>query len=394
MDLIKSLSASENEPITCIDMHTCGEPTRIILKGYPSLTGTLLEQRSQAKAQYDHIRRRLMLEPRGHFDMYGAILRQESEMTNTGEADIGVLFTTNDGYSTMCGHATIALGRFLVDTHDLDVFPNRTKLRFDPEERTTQLRLHAPCGVVEVTVPTTDDGSKSDPSRPVSFTSVDCFATGLDISIQLPNSPLWPSNFSVVADFSYGGAFYCFVNVRQLTFLENGLRNFDMDVVNQFTRVLKATINGDGELSYSFKHPKEDDLSFLYSVILVDDTLGVALPGSQGAEAGLCFFADQQVDRSPTGSAVSARLALAYARGRLHMGDSWTYHSLVSLKRRDEAAFVGTVLEEVKLEESMKYPCVKTMVQGHASYTGHHVFIIEKDDLIGNDGFTMERLAK
>lgn len=393
MDVIKQLSAPEHEPITCIDMHTCGEPTRIIIKGYPSLAGTLLEQRAQAKTEHDHIRRRLMLEPRGHYDMYGAILRQQTEMTTAGEADLGVLFTTNDGYSTMCGHATIALGRFLVDTHDLDVFPNRKKLRFNPEEKTTQLRLHAPCGVVEITVPTTDNGAKSDLSRPVSFTSVDCFATALDVKIQLPNSPLWPSNFSVVADFSYGGAFYCFVNVRQLPFLQNGLTSFDMDVANHFTRVLKATINGDSNLSYSFKHPKENDLSFLYSVILVDDTLGAALPGSQGAEAGLCFFADQQVDRSPTGSAVSARLALAYAHGKLKFGDSWTYHSLVSLKTRGEAAFVGTVLEEVDLGETMKYPCVKTKVKGHASYTGHHVFIIEKDDLVGNDGFTMQGLA-
>lgn len=394
MDVIKRLSTSVHEPITCIEMNTCGEPTRIIVKGYPDLSGTLLEQRSQAKAQYDHIRRRLMLEPRGHFDMYGAILRQRTEMTDIGEADIGVLFTTNQGYSTMCGHATIALGRFLVDTHDLDVFPNREKLRFDLDERTTHLRLHAPCGVVEVTVPTTNDGSASDPSRPVSFRSVDCFATALDVSIQMPNSPLWPSDFSVVADFSYGGAFNCFVNVRQLPFLKNGLSNFDIDVANQFTKVLKATVNSDSDMSCSFKHPSVNDLSFLYSVILVDDTLGVALPGSQSAEAGLCFFADQQVDRSPTGSAVSARLALAYARRSLHTGNSRTYHSLVSLKMSDKAAFIGTVLDEVKLEEPMKYPCIKTKVQGHASYTGHHVFIVEKDDLIGKDGFTMDRLTK
>ncbi|KAK5937234.1 hypothetical protein PMZ80_010534 [Knufia obscura] len=393
MDVIKDLSGSEHEPITCIDMHTCGEPTRIIIKGYPSLTGSLLEQRSQAKSQYDHIRRRLMLEPRGHFDMYGAILRQETELTKSGQADIGVLFTTNDGYSTMCGHATIALGRFLVDTHDLEMFPNRKKLQLDSEKGTTFVRLHAPCGLVEVTVPTKEDGMKSDPSRPVTFTSVDCFATGLNITIRLPNNPVWPSDFSIVADFSYGGAFYCFVNVRQLPFL-NSLSKFDMDVANQFTKALKATINNDLELSHVFRHPKENDLSFLYSVILVDTDLGVPLPGSQGAESGLCFFADQQVDRSPTGSAVSARLALAYAHKKLKTGNSWTYHSLVSLKRNDRAAFMGTVLEEVKIDIPMQYPCVKTQIEGHASYTGYHTFVVETNDLLGNDGFTMKGLAE
>lgn len=326
--------------------------------------------------------------------MYGAILRQETEMISTGQADIGVLFTTNEGYSTMCGHATIALGRFLVDTHDLDVFPNRSKLPFDSEKKTTYLRLHAPCGVVEVTVPTTGDGTNSDPSRPVSFISVDCFATGIDISIDLPDSPLWPSGFSVIADFSYGGAFYCLVDVRQLSFVKGGLNNIDSDTANHFTRVLKTYINNNRELSYLFRHPKENDLSFLYSVILVDNALGVPLPDSLGAETGLCFFANQQVDRSPTGSGVSARLALAYARNKLKTGDSWTYHSLVSLNKNDRAAFTGTVLEEVKFEAPTHYPCVKTSVEGHASYTGFHTFIVETDDLLGNGGFTMNGLAE
>jgi len=395
MDVIENLSSGEYEPIICIDMHTCGEPTRIIVKGHPELTGTLLEQRSEAKAKFDHIRRRLMLEPRGHFDMYGAILRQETEMTRAGQADIGVLFTTNNGYSTMCGHATIALGRFLVDTHDLAVFSNRTRLRFDPEKKMTYLKLHAPCGLLNVTVPTTEDGTKSDPTRPVSFVSVDCFATGLDISIELPESPLWPSGFSIVADFSYGGAFFCLVDVRQLPFLKNsGLSNFDMDAAHLFTRALKKTVNADAGNSYLFRHPKENDLSFLYSVVLVDKSLGQPLPGSLGAEAGLLFFGDQQVDRSPTGSGVSARLAIAYARNTLKSGDSWTYHSLVSLKTSIQAAFLGTVLEAVAPEAPVQYPRIRTRVEGHASYTGYHTFIVEKDDLLGNAGFTMQGFAR
>ncbi|RMZ80405.1 hypothetical protein DV738_g2891, partial [Chaetothyriales sp. CBS 135597] len=382
------------EPITCVDMHTCGEPTRIVIKGYPNLSGTLLEQRAQAKSEYDHIRRRLMLEPRGHFDMYGAILRRETEFTRTGQADIGVLFLTNDGYSTMCGHATIALGRFLVDTHDLDVFPNRETLRFDPESQTICVRLHAPCGVLEVIVPANDDGKRSDASRPVSLTSVDCFATGLGVEIPLPPNALLPSGGTVVADFSYGGAFYCLVSVGQLDLLQNGLNKFDMDAANQFTKLLKKTVNDSPELSYLFRHPKEKDLSFLYSVILVDDALGQPLPGSQGAETGLCFFSDQQIDRSPTGSGVSARLASAYAHGKLKIGHKQTYHSLVSLRRNDRAAFAGMIVEEVQPDIAMRFPCVKTRVEGYASYTGYHTFILERDDLIGNDGFTFKGLAE
>jgi len=101
-----------DQAIRCIEMHTTGEPTRIVYAGYPALSGTLLEQRALASEKYDHLRRRLILEPRGHRDMYGAVLRQSTELVDAGLADIGVIFMTNDGYSNMCGHATIALGRF------------------------------------------------------------------------------------------------------------------------------------------------------------------------------------------------------------------------------------------------------------------------------------------
>ena len=170
------------KPIPCVKMHTTGEPTRIIYKGFPELSGTLLEQRSQAKRDFDHVRTRLMLEPRGHFDMYGALLRPHIELTKCGEAHMGVLFVTNDGFSTMCGHAAIALGRFLVDTHDPRVFPKREEPVHDPKTNTILLNLHAPCGLVKVTVPSTPDGTQADPLRPVSFEPVPSFTTAIDMS--------------------------------------------------------------------------------------------------------------------------------------------------------------------------------------------------------------------
>jgi trans-L-3-hydroxyproline dehydratase len=150
MDVAQDLGSSSFSPISCVEMHTTVEPTRIVYAGFlPVLRGTLLEQRAQAKSEHDNVRKRLMLEPRGHCDMYGAILRQETELVRSGQAHIGVLFITNDGFSTMCGHASIALGRFLVDTHDLNVFPRRDELKFDPETRTTEINLHVPCGICQ-----------------------------------------------------------------------------------------------------------------------------------------------------------------------------------------------------------------------------------------------------
>lgn len=334
-----------------------------------------------------------MLEPRGHYDMYGAILRPTTEKTAAGQADMGVLFMTNDGYSTMCGHATIALGRFLVDTHDPDLFPGRQHLKWDPTTATTHLRLHAPCGVVDVTVPTSSDGSKSDPSRPVAFVSVESFATGLSVQVPFPRSAHWPSGLPITADFAYGGAFYCLVSARELR-LGDGLRGVDIEKANRLTRSLKAAIVSNPQLKYLYQHPTQSDLSFLYSIILVDYNLGEALPGTSGSETGLCFFADQQVDRSPTGSGVSARLASAHARGWSKIGESWTYNSLVSAYKKPQAAFKGTVLEEVSTLGNLRYPCIRTKIEGYAFYTGCHTFCVEPNDVLGDDGFTMYDFAE
>lgn len=395
MDVVRSLSSREVTPITTVDMHTCGEPTRIVIAGYPSLSGTLLEQRAQARAHHDHIRRRLILEPRGHFDMYGAILRQETELTRKGLADIGVLFMTNNEYSTMCGHATIALGRFLVDTHDLDVFPARESLHFNTTSKTILLRLHAPCGLLEVTVPTSQDGQRSDASRPVSFKSVPCFTTALGLRVNLNLENRWPelaSRISIVADFAYGGAFYCFISAAELGFAQ-GLTNFNFEAMNEATRRLKAAVNGDPDLAYLFQHPESSDLSFLYSVIVVDKNLGLAIGNSKGAETGLCFFSDQEVDRSPTGSGVSARLAAAYARGDLKEDEPWTYHSLVSLHNDKSSAFVGRVLGKDSLSDIGQFPAVRTQVEGRAFYTGYHTFVFEPVDPLGDGGFIMKDFA-
>jgi trans-L-3-hydroxyproline dehydratase len=379
-------------PIECVNMHTTGEPTRIIISGHPDLNGTLLEQRAEAKAKYDHLRKRVILEPAGHADMYGALLRKETELTMSGEAHIGVLFLTNDGYSTMCGHATIALGRFLVDTQDLSVFPRRNEVQHDPQSKTSVINLHAPCGLVRITVPVTEDGDRSDQSRPVTFVNVPSFATGKDIKVDIPEADRWPElgqRGHVAVSFCYGGAFTCLVMVEELGF-DNLKQPIDLPALNLATRNLKSVVNRDPHFQKYMTHPQHDDLSSLYTIIVVDKSLGKKIGDSKGVETGLCYFGNQQIDRSPTGSAVAARIAYAFATGDLALGESWSYHSLVSNASNGQGGFVGTVLEQIPElydRETMLAEPVRVRVGGYAFYIGSSSYISEDEDPFGSGGF-------
>ena len=393
MDVIHALTTKEHSPISCIEMHTTGEPTRIVYAGYPELHGSLLDQRVEAQRTMDHIRRRLLYEPRGHCDMYGAVLRQRTELTETGDAHIGVLFLTNEGYSTMCGHATIALGRFLLDTHDEGVFPNRRLLEHHPQTNTALLKLHAPCGLLQVTVPTTADGQRSDPSRPVSFLCVPSFATGIGVEIDIPAKYVWQEidgRCRVVVDFAYGGAFFCIVDALELGF-PGGLQNVDHSRMNEASGKLKKCILDNPRLHHLFQHPDHEELSFLYSIMIVDKEVGLAYRGTEAAETGLCYFADQQVDRSPTGSGVAARVALSYGKGHVTKDEQLTYHSLVSNAWSGQGGFTGGIVQ--KVGDLAGFPVVQTSVAGSASYTGVSTYIVESEDPLGDDGFLFRQLA-
>lgn len=130
------MELTENLKITTTEMHTGGEPLRIIESGYPEIKGSkILDKRQYVKKNLDAIRKFLMMEPRGHFDMYGALLVEP----DIKEADLGVLFMHNEGYSTMCGHAVIALGRYAVDRGIIK----------NPSSPETMVNIQCPCGLVQ-----------------------------------------------------------------------------------------------------------------------------------------------------------------------------------------------------------------------------------------------------
>ncbi|MCC9623832.1 proline racemase family protein [Thalassospira sp. MA62] len=341
-----SLLPTQSRAIEVIDMHTGGEPLRIITAGYPPIPGDdILAKRRYAKQHLDHLRRFLMFEPRGHFDMYGAILVEPT----LPEADLAVLFIHNEGYSTMCGHAIIALGRYAVD-HGL--VPAKTPF--------TKVNIECPCGLVRATVDVTQ-GRAGPQSGAVRFSSVPSFMFARDIEVSLPDER------SLKTDIAYGGAFYAICDAGQV----------GLEITPNATGALRDLANivcGAVKESVTLSHPDHNDLAFLYGAILTD---GGSTPGAP--TRNICVFADQQVDRSPTGSGVSARLALDHAKGVLRDGETVQFESIVGSR------FEGMVEH---LTQCGPHPAVIASVQGRAFYSGSAKFWHEPDDDVGR-GFIL-----
>ncbi len=317
-----------------IDMHTGGEPTRIIVEGWPAFTApTLLGKRREAREQHDHLRRALMHEPRGHADMYGALLVPPDHR----DADLAVLFLHNEGYSTMCGHATIALARWAVDS--------RRVPRQEPE---TTVRLQCPCGLVTAHVAVTNGRAGR-----VRFESVPAFAFALDAIV--PTETWGP----VAVDIGYGGAFYAFLDAAAI----------GLDVRRSPLAALVdagATIAEAAQRTLRLEHPEDPELAFVYGTILTDGGTGATSPSRN-----ICVFAGRQVDRSPTGSGVTARIALQIARRQTPPGETCTYESITG------AHFTGRAVRETSVAARKG---VIVEVAGEAHYTGESLFRFEADD--------------
>ena len=325
--------------ITTIDAHAAGEPLRVITGGLPQIPGeTMLAKRRYAREHLDHLRRALMFEPRGHADMYGAIPTEPV----TADGELGVLFMHNEGYSTMCGHGIIALVTVMLET-----------AMIEPREA---IRLDTPAG--RVTARADFDGRHV---RGVAFENVPSFAYKLDQSVDVPGIGIVPY------DLAFGGAFYAYCKAEDLK-----VRIIPED----FRRLIDAGMAVKRRVweALEIKHPLEADLGFLYGTIIDDAPLG------SGADSrNVCIFAEGEVDRSPTGTGVSGRVALEHAKGRLAVGEQFVIESLIGTR------FTGRVVRETTFGE---HPAVVPEVSGSAYITGRHEFLIDPRDPL-KEGFIL-----
>ena len=333
--------------LSYLDYHTCGEPVRIVTAGYPVLKGgTILEKRRDARENHDHLRRAMMLEPRGHAGMYGVIPVAASHP----DAAFGVLFTHNEGYSTMCGHATIALGRYAIE-HGL----------VPAVEPVTRFAIEAPCGLLRLECAVRDGTVES-----VRFESVPAFVFARDLAVDVPGFG------RVITDIAYGGAFYCILPASRF-----GLDLFDTRV----TALTEAAVALTDRLraTLAITHPTEPDLGFLYGTIITDEAQ------ADEESFNLCIFAQAQIDRSPTGSGVTARMALDHAKGLVETGATRRFRSITG------GSFTGCV----RGEAAFPVPgAVTVAVGGTSHFAGEGTFVIEADDPLGHGFALPERFAE
>jgi proline racemase len=328
--------------ISVLDLHTAGEPLRLVVGGVPEIRGTtILERRRYALHHLDHVRQILMHEPRGHSGMYGCFVTPPV----TADADIGVIFMHNEGYSTMCGHGIIAVATAVVETGVLPAV--------EPE---TAVRIDTPAGLVSAFCRMKDGHVQS-----VRFRNVPSFVEVIGDTVDVPGIGQVPY------DLAFGGAYYAFVHADAV-----GLSGTEREyrVLIEKGMAIKRAIMA----AHTFAHPDEPEMNFLYGTIFI------APPkGNTASSRNVCVFADGQVDRSPTGTGVSAMMALHFAGNEVGVNQPVVIESIIG------TTFTGRVIDTVRCGP---YDAVIPEVEGSACITGRHEFLVDPDDPLMH-GFTL-----
>jgi proline racemase len=317
-----------------IDYHTAGEPFRIVVSDTGEIAGASVRERRETAARterIDRVRRLLCHEPRGHADMYGCFIVPPDD----GGADFGALFWHKDGYSTACGHGTIALGTWAVESGRVTA----------PADGVLDVTIDVPSGRVTARV-----RCAAGRVQDVAFVNVPASLAGRRVDAG-----------GVNADVAWGGAFYAFVPAAAF---DLRVAPEDLPALIEAGRTVKAALDG----SPVARHPHDDRLSGIYGTVLTERV-------GPRHHRNVAIFADGEVDRSPTGSATSARTALLLDDGEIGVGDVWRNDSIVG------TSFTARPVREVA-------EGVLTEVSGTAFRTGEHRFVLDPRDALGT-GFVL-----
>jgi trans-L-3-hydroxyproline dehydratase len=295
--------------------------------------GTILDRRRYARANLDSLRTALMWEPRGHEDMYGCIITPPV----SPDAHFGVLFTHNEGYSTMCGHGIIAVTTVVLELG-----------LFEATAPVTELRIDTPAGLVCACAHVRGGRVIS-----VSFRNVPSFIVELDATVKVPGLGI------VRYDLAFGGAFYAYVQARHtgLDLNPSNARSL-IEVGMSIKRAVMA--------SRKIEHPLHADLGFLYGTIFIGPA-----QSPDAHSRNVCIFAEGEVDRSPTGTGVSGRVAIHHERGEIVRDQPVVIESIIGSR------FTGRVVGETTVGS---LAAVIPEVEGRAWITGRHEFVVDPSD--------------
>jgi proline racemase len=374
--------------VKTIDAHAAGEPLRLIVDGFPSPRGkTMLDKREWLRKHADHLRRALMLEPRGHADMYGAIL---TEPVSPG-SHAGVLFMHNEGYSTMCGHGiiavtTVALERSLLMpggdgatvVYDSPAGTIRARATlgasFDPStarhaERRPEPRRGPRAPGSPRTGPRDDRVDMTDATAAVeeplqgerrvervAFVNVPSFVLHAGLSVKLASR-------QIRVDVAFGGAFYAIVDSEAV-----GLP-IDLQHLPELRRI-GMDIKHAVEASQTIEHPLEPALRGIYGTIFTGP------PSTDAADLrNVTVFADAEIDRSPCGTGTAAVMAVVDAMGLLGEDKPFVHESLIGTR------FTGRIASRTAVGE---YLAIVPEIEGSAWITGEHTFLVDESDPLKN----------
>ncbi|HEV8211813.1 MAG TPA: proline racemase family protein [Vicinamibacterales bacterium] len=322
-----------------IDAHAAGEPLRLIVDGFPSPRGkTMLAKREWVRTHADHLRRALMLEPRGHADMYGAILTEPV----TPGAHAGVLFMHNEGYSTMCGHGIIAVTTMAIERGLIMPGPDADTIVYD-----------APAGTVRARARRRESRVDS-----VSFLNVPSFVLHGGLTVKLAAR-------TIRADVAFGGAFYAIVDSEAAGL---PIDSAHLPELRRTGMEIKHAI----EAATTIVHPLESGLTGIYGTIFTGP------PGDDTADLrNVTIFADAEVDRSPCGTGTAAVMAVVDAMGLLGPDRPFVHESLIGTR------FNGRVASRTQVGE---HEAIVPEIEGSAWITGEHTFLIDDEDPL-REGF-------
>ena len=319
----------------CIDAHTCGNPVRVVTKGYPDLVGkTMSEKRQHFLKEFDWIRKGLMFEPRGHDMMSGSMLYAPHNPEN----DFSILFIETSGCLPMCGHGTI--GTITIAIEEGLIIPKTPG----------KILMEAPAGLVEIEYQQT--GNKVDWVRLVNVKS---FLAVQDLSVDCPELG------ELTFDVSYGGNYYAIIDPQQNF---SGVHDFSAGQIIQYSQVIRQRINE--KYPNMFIHPENDTIRNVTHVLWTGKPLD---PKSTARNA--VFYGDKAIDRSPCGTGTSAVLAQLYAKGKLKKGADFIHESYIGSK------FIGRVEEETTINGK---PAIIPSIKGWAKIFGYNTIIIDDED--------------